>query len=132
MAPRPAPAPSVLVWYRTYCGIMAFLYLVTLAVGAGVLLSPADWGDQETPAEQRLFVGLFLAGLGSVLSAVFLAAFFLPRQPWAWVYHLVLIVLGMSSCWCLPICIPLLLGWIRTETRAYFGWEPQQVEGPYA
>jgi hypothetical protein len=38
-----------------------------------------------------------------------------------WVYDLVVICVGMTSFCCMPVCIPLLIFWIKPEVRAYFG-----------
>ena len=123
MAPRPGQAPQVLLWYRVYCGLMAGLYLLVAAGGGAMLVFRDKLADRETADEFWLAYGFLMVVLGVILLLVFLAAFFLPRKPWAWIYHLVLIALGMTSACCLPACIPLLIFWVNAETRAYFGWE---------
>ena len=57
-----------------------------------------------------------------MLLVVFAVAPFLPRRKWVWIYDLVVICLGMTSCCTLPVCIALLIFWIRPETRQFFGW----------
>jgi hypothetical protein len=34
---------------------------------------------------------------------------------------MVLIALGMLSCYCWPLSIPLLIAWSKPEIKAYFG-----------
>ena len=62
-----------------------------------------------------------LAGIGSVFSALFVASFLLPPRPWAWIFHLVLICIGMTSGCTLPASVALLIFWLKPETRVYFG-----------
>jgi hypothetical protein len=45
----------------------------------------------------------------------------MPRRPWAWIFGLVLICIGLTSLCCLPVAIPLLLSWLKPETKSYFG-----------
>ena len=42
-------------------------------------------------------------------------------NPWAWIYGMVLICIGLTSPCCLPVTIPLLIGWIKDDAKAYFG-----------
>ena len=69
----------------------------------------------------------FLGGLYIALGIIFmippLVAFFLPKRPWAWVYHLVMICLGMTGC-TIVASIPLIIFWIKPEVKQYFN-EPQ-------
>lgn len=66
-------------------------------------------------------VGVVFAVIGVPLGVVFAAAPFLPRRPWVWVYDLVLIILGLTSCITWPLTIPLLIYWLKAETKWWFG-----------
>ncbi len=55
------------------------------------------------------------------LLAVYVSAFLLPRRPWAWIAHLVLIARGLTSCCTMPASIPLLVIWRKPETQASYG-----------
>jgi len=119
----PRPAPPVLTWYWVYCGAMALLYLACVAGGVLMIVfrdSIAETEPRDSPTLWLVY-GLALIALGVVLAATYLAAFFLPPRRWAWVYHLVLIAFGLTSCCCIPASIPLLIYWIRPETQAHFG-----------
>lgn len=113
--------PKVLLWHRIYCAVMVLIYLVSTAGGAAMMLFAHRIADAHNPAAQFIVQGFLMAALGSIFTAAFLASFFLPRAPWAWVYHIVLISLGMTSCCCLPACVPLLIFWLNPETQSYFG-----------
>ena len=123
---RPAgEAPKLLAWYRAYSAAMALLYLLVFVAGTFVLLMHDRLGRaDDAPPLFWLAYGGFIAVLGLVFSAVFAASFFLPPRPWVWIYHLALICLGLTSPCCLPVCLPLLIFWIKPETRVFFGRTP--------
>lgn len=100
---------------------MSVVYILCGAMGVVILVFRNEAASEEYSAAELLFIGAALVVLGLVLSLAYGAAPFLPRVPWVWVYHLVLIGLAMTSACCLPICVPLLIWWIKPDSRAYFG-----------
>ncbi len=118
-AALPARAPAVWTWYRAYCAAMALLYLAGSVAGLLALLLP-DALDHANPVELLLF-GCTFTACGLPLLALFATAPFLRPTPRTWVFHLVLICVGLTSACCLPVCIPLLVFWIKPETKAFFG-----------
>ena len=119
-----APRPSVVFWYRVYCGFMAALYALVMVGGvAFLLLSPEIAGSEkdELPQAVLLAYGAFLVVLGLFLTAAFAAPFFLAPRSWVWVYGIVLIAIGLTSCCLWPATIPMLVYWLKPEARAYFG-----------
>ncbi|HLA79086.1 MAG TPA: hypothetical protein VJU18_16025 [Vicinamibacteria bacterium] len=115
-SPAP-PAPKVLGWYRAYAAAMALLYL---GLDVGLVLAMVTGGIELTEVPVMVFGALMLV-LCLALFALFAAALVLPPRPWVWIYHLVLITVGMTSACCLPACVALLVFWIKPEARAYFG-----------
>ena len=119
VAPVAAPAPAVVTWYKVYAVFMSLLYLLVIAAGVFFMFIPAEaLGEDEPPP--WLMSAVFFA-LGFPLLAVYGASIFLPPRPWVWIYDIVLICLGFTSCLTLPFCIPLLIFWLKPETKAYFG-----------
>jgi hypothetical protein len=116
----PRAAPPVLAWQRAYCVAMALLYVAVTLGGLAMAVFHEELADAETSPGETIVVGLVLAVVGAGLAVGFGVAPFLPRRPWTWVFHVVLIGLGMTSCCCLPATVPLLVFWIRPETRAWF------------
>jgi hypothetical protein len=116
---RPMHAPAVWNWYRVYAGLMAVMYLVLLVGGTTVPL----WAPEEVDADDPppWAISLIVGCVSLPFAAAYVAAFFLPLKPWAWVYHLVLICVGLTSACCMAASIPLLIFWIKPEARAYFG-----------
>ena len=59
--------------------------------------------------------------IGLVLIFMSVLAIFLPPRPRVWIYNIVVIALGFASCCCMPATIPLLIFWLRDDTKHYFG-----------
>lgn len=112
------PKPAVWPWYVGFCVAMAVLAVFVAGLGLFFLIAPTAW--MNMPKHEAVVLGVvYLAG-GAVLFLPYAVAPFLPCRPWHWVYGLVLICLSMTSCCCLPAAIPLLVFWIKPETKAWF------------
>ncbi len=68
-------------------------------------------------------MGIIYGAIGLGLAVPFTMGAILKPRPWVWIFDLVLICIGMTSPCCMPASIPLLIFWIKPETRAYFGRE---------
>lgn len=111
--------PQVVTWYYVYVGLMAAMYLL---VGLVFLIAAFVVPPGEINPEDR--ITLYVMPVCVLPFAIlYLAAFFLPRSSGAWVFHLVLIAIGMTSACCLPVCIPLLIFWLKPEAKAWYGRE---------
>jgi len=121
VGPVTANPPRVLLWQKVYCVAMAVVYLLCAALGLAFMLFRESLADAKTTATEHLFVGALLLAVALPLTAAYAAGPFLPRRPWAWVYHIVLIGLSMTSCACLPIALPLLVFWIGPRVQAWYG-----------
>ena len=100
---------DVVRWYRAYCFLFLVLFLIVapLMILASPLLEPPWWRT--------------LADLLCVICAIpFGIALILRPTPGAWIYHIVIICIGMGGC-TLPVSVILLILWFRPETEAYFG-----------
>jgi hypothetical protein len=114
-----SPQPQVVVWFKVYCGLLCLTYLAVAGFSLIFLLVPPDELEMDG-LEAKILGGLMLVmGLG--LFVVCLIPLAVPPKPWVWVYDLVIICLGMTSACCLPISIPLLIYWLKPETKRYFG-----------
>lgn len=109
---------SVVTWQLVYVVSMFLLY-VAVTVGALVFLMFRDQiaqdPDFDMDATEVLIMGIIYAGLGAVLAILFGVGFFWRRGMGGWIYNLVLIALGMTSCCTWPLTIPLLIFWIRDK-----------------
>ena len=112
------PKPAVWNWYAAYCVAMAVMYFACVVMGLVFLFG--DPAELEMDPGGAKVVGTMLVVMGLALAALFGAGPLLPRRKWAWVFGLVLIVIGLGSMCCLPATVPLLIWWIKPETKAYF------------
>jgi cell division protein FtsW (lipid II flippase) len=119
---HPQAAPKVLTWYRVYCVLMVLLYLLVAVLGIVFVVFSQQFAadDPELSSTDALIMGWMFFAVGIGLVAPFAAALALPRRRWVWIYHLVMICIGLTSACCLPVTIPLLIFWIKPETKAWF------------
>ena len=112
------PTPSAHIWFVAYCVLMALAYLSLSVMGiVFMFIEP----DQDMSAAEAKVMGIVFLVMGVAFCVPYAAAPFLPRQSWVWVFNLVLICIGLGSLCCLPICIPLLLSWMKPDMKAYYG-----------
>jgi hypothetical protein len=115
--------PSSHNWFVVYCLFMALLYLFTAVMGIVYLFAEPERGMS---AEEAKVMGIVIFIIGFVFFVPYASGPFLPRKSWAWVFGLVLICLGLTSLCCLPVCIPLLISWLKPEMKAFYG----RIENP--
>jgi hypothetical protein len=108
---------------------MAFLYFLLVALGAVLLLVPAEEMDMD-PIE-ALIQGIMLILIGAAFMVPHVVAPFFPKRTWAWGVDLVLICLGLTSCCTIPFCVALLVYWIKPETQEFFGRARDRSEYEY-
>ena len=106
-------------WFVVYVVGMLVLYLLCVAACIFALTYEFDvTADERT--QIQLYAGIFLVACLAMLP-VFGVGLFSGRRSWGWVYGLVLIGLGATSCCTWPITIPLLIQWLKPEMKARFG-----------
>lgn len=102
-------------WYVVYCVAMVLLY-VGCCIAAGLhLLRLAETMEGD-------FMAAMMLAVCGPLVAVFGVAPWLPKRRWAWIMHLLLICLGLTSPLLWPTNIPLLVFWTKRHNRLYFGF----------
>lgn len=111
--------PQVYTWFVVYCVLMAIMYLFVAALGIFYPMLTEMAGKDGRMEGQVMGIIYTLSGI--IFFIPFAIAPFLKPGPGVWIYDLVLICLGMTSCCCLPITIPLLIFWIKPEVKNYFG-----------
>jgi hypothetical protein len=108
------PEPRVVYWLRGYARLMSFIGAAFILI----LLFALSRVQQMLPDME--IQGAMLGCLGGTLLAVHVPVLFFKRKSWVWIYDLVVICLGLSSCFVF-ICVPLLIYWIKPEVKKYFG-----------
>lgn len=106
-------------WFVAYVAALVVLYLLMAAGGVFLLLF--DFGLTAAEVDELRFQGGALVIVGIAFAIVYGVGLFLPRKQWGWVYGLVLLGLGMTSCCTWPATIPLLIAWLKPEMKARFG-----------
>jgi hypothetical protein len=116
-------APEVVYYFRLYAGITGVLYAILALVGIGMMLSPL-WMTRPRAAagaDIGAFIGgVFYMGWGLAFGAPTLIAMFGGRRAWVHTLGTIVIAAGMMQVCCIPILIPLLIAWLKPETRRYF------------
>lgn len=102
-----------------YCTLLAILYLALTIFGIVALIIDPEKLDMNR--DEAKIMGVVFIAMGIVFCIPFAIAPFLPMKPWVWVYDLVLICIGLTSLCCIPFSLPLLLSWIKPETKLIFG-----------
>jgi uncharacterized membrane protein len=120
--------PPAWKWFVAYCVFMAVMYFLTAVVGVVFLFT--EPAELDMRAGEATLMGVFFIGLGLLFFAPFAYAPFVPRKRWAWILSISLICLGLTSLCCLPASIPLLIAWLKPETKAYFGIFPSAPPPP--
>ena len=62
-----------------------------------------------------------MVAIGIILFTAFVVALLLPNTSGAWIFHIILIAVGLSSCCLWPATIPLMIAWLKPETQRWFG-----------
>ena len=110
--------PAAYKWFVVYCVLMALVCLLMTLIGLVYLLTEPE---PDMSAEEATIMGVVFLASGLLFFLPYAFAPFLPRRSWVWVFGLVLICLGLSSTCCLPVCIPLLIFWLKPEMKAFYG-----------
>ena len=116
-----AEKPPVYNWYVAYCIVMAIMYLLIAVFGVLLVIYPGLMSKTHEDVLAHGITGAIYIVLGIVLLVLYVIALFLPPKPRVWIYGIVLIAIGMTSCCCLPVTIPLLIYWIKPDVKRYFG-----------
>jgi hypothetical protein len=109
-------------WFVIYCVLMTALYVLTAGIGVALLVL----GTTVAPSGRRDSGEVMVQGVVTlVIGLVFIVPYglgpFVKGKPWGWVYGIVLIALGMTSCCLWPITIPLIIQWVKPEMKRFFG-----------
>lgn len=100
---------------------MFALYAFVALGGAILALGFGSTGTEEQI--DALVAGVIYGSLGAFFAIVYGVALFLPRKPYNWIVGIVMIAIGLTSCCFLPAAVPLIIFWLKPETKAYLGRE---------
>lgn len=129
MAAGPETRPTVWWFFAVYCGFMGLIYAACLALGVAMIVFAEEMtrSDPTATPEQSVVFGVMLLAIGTPLMVFYLAAPFLPRKKWVWIYGIVAIAIGLTSACTLLAAIPLLIFWLRNDVK----WWYRAASSPY-
>lgn len=109
------PRPAVIFWFRVYA-VSAPLVHLALVVGWALAVPTSQPSPLRTLTASPVVSLLAFGGLAALHGAAALV----PYRPWGWTVGLVVLAVGLSSASALA-ALPVLVLWLRPETRAAFG-----------
>jgi hypothetical protein len=114
--------PEAVYYFRIYAVIMLLMLLACFGLGLYWMLGPLMRGLSGPSATGEWIAGLFMSGISFLIMVPHAIVLFAGRARWA--YTLGIILIGLNMLWntcCLPITIPLLIAWMKPETKRWFG-----------
>jgi hypothetical protein len=107
-------------WFVAYCVLMTVLYVLTALIGVGLLVL-STVAPSNKDSGQVLVQGIATLVIGVIFIIPYGIGPFIKGKSWGWIYGIVLIALGMTSCCLWPITIPLIIQWVKPEMKRMFG-----------
>lgn len=114
--------PGAVTGYVVYLILMIVIYAIVALMGIAFFVEPAMFASGQTndPMEMIIIGGVY-AAMGLLLIGVYALPFFVGRRSWAWIYGIVLIAFGLTSCCLWPFLIPLIVYYVKAPARAWYG-----------
>lgn len=127
--------PPVWNWYRVFCILVAIANAAMVPYGAAILRGTAQipLPEAQDPDTAEAISGVIPAlgwsmiSTGAAFAILNVLILFAPRKPWSYAAHLLNIILGILSCAFAPLCVPMLVVWLKQPTREFFGMEPKSA-----
>ncbi len=116
--------PKAVTWYRVYCLASAIMNGALALASLGAILGRDRLASEAVPVWVFVLAGAMFLPVGLVFGAVALWLPTIPPDRRAWALHLTNIVLGVGSVCLTPLCLPLLVAWLKPDVQAYFGRGP--------
>ena len=114
--------PEAVYYFRIYAIVMILSLLGIFGLGLWMMLEPLMKGGSAHFSAGEWVGGMFIAGLAGIFIVPHAIVLFAGRAKW--VYTLAVVLIGMSMLWnmcCLPITIPLLIVWMKPDTKKWYG-----------
>lgn len=114
--------PEAVYYFRIYAILMLLTLLAGFGFGLWTMLEPLMKGGGAPVRPGEWIGGFIIAGMAGAVMVPHTVVLFGGRSKW--VYTLGLVLIGLNILWgwcCLPITIPLLIMWMKPETKRWFG-----------
>lgn len=116
--------PEAVYYFRIYLIVMLLSLLGFFGLGMWMMLEGMVTPIISTHHRREFIPGLFIATVSFIFIVPHAIALFSGRAKWA--YTLAVVLIGLSMLWntcCLPITIPLLIVWMKPETKRWYGMD---------
>lgn len=118
-------APDGVLYFRIYGAILALVSGLFTVAGGGMVVAPQvldPTAVANAGAEPYFYLAAIVYGtVGLLFLLPTLVALFGGRKSWVHTVGTVVIGLGMVWMCSLPLLIPLLIVWQRSETKRWYG-----------
>lgn len=123
----PGGEPAALPWLRGFCAAQLLMFGGLSLMGLGLVATAGfDPSLRASPGDPPLWViGVFLLVLGLPLSTFYLVGVVAPRRPWLFTYGIVSFAVAFMCGGCWFLAIPVLIYWLKPETRAWLEQDPE-------
>jgi len=112
--------PEAVYYFRIYAVLLLLVWLIAFGMSVYALVDPLMKGVSSTTGS--FVFALFMTAISFLFMIPSAIMVFAGRAKW--VYTLGVVMLGlqtlMNPC-CLPLTVPLLVYWMKPETKRWFG-----------
>lgn len=117
----PLKASAIWGWYVALCILLALANFGLIALGVYFLGSDAELSRKlNVPPGTFSQSAMLYVVAGTLFGIGNLILPFLPKRAWTYVLHMTNIIAAGLSCCLLPIAIPVFIGWLKPEIKAFF------------
>lgn len=120
---NPGERPPVVMWFKIYAWFGVAGGFLLSGIGVFLMFGAEIFPEESITEEDRLMFpimgGVYMV-MGLITTIPFFIAALTKQKSWQWVYNLVIICLGLTTC-SLVFAIPLLIFWLKPECKAYYG-----------
>ena len=102
----------VLFWQMVYVILMILLYSTVMLGAFLMFVFAAEIADAETSEREIQTMAILFGFICLPILALYVVGLFWRRGKSGWIYQIVLIAIGLTSCATWPLTIPLIVGWV--------------------
>lgn len=113
--------PAGVYYYRIYAAVMVVLSGLGVLGGMVLFVRPLlALPSGRGSAMSEMIVGLVYGGMSAAFFIPLLITLFGGRRPWVHTLATILIAFSMTVLCCMPIALPLLITWLKPETKRWY------------
>lgn len=112
--------PRAVAWYRFYCHVFALFNVFLLGISVWFILRHEELANEIVNAKVIFWTGLACAPVALTISVVNYWLLMSKRLKNPWSIHMGNIAAGLTTCFLVPLALPLLLAWFKPEVKAWY------------